>query len=204
MARSSDSDEPRAIETLTRLRQTLRAFVLSKVKDPGLADDIAQETLLRVHAKLDTLRDADRLNAWAFQIARHAIADHLRSVQPSEVFDEQEHEPHPTSPRPELLEAEEEQLRQGVAAYVRSVVAGLPEDYREAIQLVEFEGVPQVELAERLGLSRSAAKSRVQRGRAMVRAEMERCCRWETDRYGAVVDLEPRESGGCDDPCGGS
>jgi len=91
-------------------------------------------------------------------------------------------------------------LRERLSRYVRSVVEGLPEIYRDVLMAVEFDGVPQVELAGRLGLSVSAAKSRVRRARLMVKAEMERCCRWEFDRYGTAIDAVPRGracGGGC-------
>jgi RNA polymerase sigma-70 factor (ECF subfamily) len=188
---------PPGPSTLARLRDALRAFILSRVKDPALADDITQETLLRLHAKFDTLRDADRLEAWVFQIARRAVADHFRAARSSEPFDEDTHLPPSDASVPEPLAAEEETLRRELAAYVRSVVEGLPAIYRDALRLTEFEGVPQVELARRLGLSVSAAKSRVQRARALVRQELERCCRWETDRYGTVVDVRPKQAECC-------
>jgi RNA polymerase sigma-70 factor (ECF subfamily) len=174
--------------------------VLSRVHNAALAEDITQETLVRLHRKLHTLRAGEKLEAWVFQIARNAVADHFRAARPGEPFEEESHTPPPDPTRHEPLAAEEELLRGELAAYVRRVVEGLPPAYRDALRLVEFEGVPQVELARRLGLSVSAAKSRVQRARQMVRAEMERCCRWETDRYGAVVDIQPKRRDCCDDP----
>jgi RNA polymerase sigma-70 factor, ECF subfamily len=202
MVSSDDSPTPPGGgRTLAQLRASIRAFVLSRVKDGALADDITQETLLRLHAKFDTLREADRLEAWVFQIARNAVADHFRALKPTEPFDEHTHAPPPGELGvPEPLATEEEALRHGLAAYVRSVVEGLPEIYRDALRLTEFEGVSQVELARRLDLSVSAAKSRVQRARVMVREEMERCCRWETDRYGGVVDLQPKRADCCEGP----
>lgn len=185
---------------LTQLRSAIRAFVLSRVKDAALADDITQETLVRLHRKFDTLRAGEKLEAWVFQIARNAVADHFRAARPTEAFDEQAHAPAPDPAAHEPLAAEEEVLRRELAAYVRSVVERLPEKYRDALRLTEFDGVTQVELARRLGLSMSAAKSRVQRARAMVREEMERCCRWETDRYGTVVDVQPKRADCCDNP----
>lgn len=185
---------------LAQLRTAIRAFVLARVKDAALAEDITQETLVRLHRKFDTLRAGEKLEAWVFQIARHAVADHFRAAKPTEPFDEHAHAPPPVTHTHEPLAAEEEILRRELATYVRSVVERLPEKYREALRLTEFEGVSQVELARRLGLSVSAAKSRVQRARVMVRDEMERCCRWETDRYGAVVDVQPKQSNCCDDP----
>lgn len=185
---------------LTHLRAAIRAFVQSRVKDAALAEDITQETLVRLHRKFGTLRAGEKLEAWVFQIARNAVADHFRAARPTEAFDEQAHAPTPDPAAHEPLAAEEEVLRQDLTAYVRSVVERLPAKYRDALRLTEFDGVPQVELARRLGLSVSAAKSRVQRARAMVREEMERCCRWETDRYGTVVDVQPRRTDCCDNP----
>lgn len=57
---------------LTHLRTAIRNFVQSRVKDAALAEDIAQETLVRLHRKFDTLRAGDKLEAWVFQITRNA------------------------------------------------------------------------------------------------------------------------------------
>jgi RNA polymerase sigma-70 factor, ECF subfamily len=188
------------MENLHQLRGAIRAFVLSRVKDPAVADDITQETLLRLTQRLHTLRDAERLEAWVFQIARNAIADHFRATKESAPFDEETHTSELEPEAHEPLSLEDERLRQAVAAYVELVVGSLPEPYRSALQLTEFKGVSQVELARKIGLSVSAAKSRVQRARTMLREEMERCCRWETDGYGAVLDVRPKSADCCDRP----
>jgi RNA polymerase sigma-70 factor (ECF subfamily) len=165
------------MENLNPLRGAIRAFVLSRVKDPAIADDVTQETLLRLTQRLHTLRDAERLEAWVFQIARNVVADHFRAAKESAPFDEEMHTSKLERETHEPLATEDERLRRAVAAYVTSLVEELPEPYRGALQLTEFEGVSQVELAARIGLSVSAAKSRVQRARGMLREEMERCCR---------------------------
>ena len=188
------------MENLQQLRGAIRAFVLSRVKDPALADDVTQETLLRLTQRFHTLRDAERLEAWVFQIARNAVADHFRAAKEREPFDEETHAPKSEPDADAPLAVEDERLRMAIAAYIGSAVENLPEPYRGALQITEFEGLTQVELAARIGLSVSAAKSRVQRARAMLREEMERCCRWETDRYGSVLDLRPRSTDCCDRP----
>lgn len=185
-------------DPMPELRQALRAFLGSKVRDAALADDLAQETLLRVETRLRTLRSRDRLRSWVFQIARHTVADHFRKIRETEAFDEAAHGPLLTV-SDDTLTAEDEALGEALRHYVRSVVDRLPPPYREAIRLIELEGLSQVELARRLGLSVSAAKSRVQRGRALLRKEMERCCHWETDRYGKVLAVEPRGDCACQD-----
>ena len=188
------------MEKLHQLRGAIRAFVLSRVKERAIADDITQETLLRLTRRLHTLRDSERLEAWVFQIARNAVTDHFRGSKESEPFDEESHVSALESEKHHPMAREDERLREAVGAYLRSVVENLPEPYRGALQLTELEGVSQVELAGKIGLSVSAAKSRVQRARAMLRAEMERCCRWETDGYGAVLDVQPKSADCCDRP----
>ena len=188
------------MENLHQLRGAIRAFALSRVRNPAIADDITQETLLRLTQRLHTLRNPERLEAWVFQIARNAVADHFRAAKESEPIDEEMYTSELESATHEPLAAEDERLRRAVATHVASLVEKLPEPYRGALQLTEFKGVSQVELAERIGLSVSAAKSRVQRARAMLREEMERCCRWETDGHGQVVDVRPKSAECCDRP----
>lgn len=187
-----------AADPMPRLRQTLRAFIGSRVRDWSLADDLTQETLLRVESRLQTLRSRDRLDAWVLQIARNTIADHFRKTRETKEFDEAAHGPL-LAVTDGMVSVEEEALSAELHGYIRSIVDRLPPLQRDAIRMTELEGVSQVELARRLGLSVSAAKSRVQRGRAMLRKEMERCCRWETDRYGKVLAVEPRGDCTCQD-----
>lgn len=72
------------------------------------------------------------------------------------------------------------------------MIRELPEVYREAVQLSEIEGLSQQEVADRLGLSLSAVKSRVQRGRKMLKEILGQCCTYQLDHQGRVIDLDPR------------
>jgi len=62
----------------------------------------------------------------------------------------------------------------------------------------EYEGLTQPELAQRLGISLSGAKSRVQRGRARLKELLNQCCTFEFDRRGKVIECEPRSKSGCE------
>ena len=72
------------------------------------------------------------------------------------------------------------------------MVESLPDDYRQALLLTEYEGLTQRELAERLGLSVSGAKSRVQRAREKLKEMLLDCCHFEFDRLGRVIDYQPK------------
>jgi RNA polymerase sigma-70 factor (ECF subfamily) len=84
-----------------------------------------------------------------------------------------------------------------VAGWLPAAIENLPNRYRDAVRLYELQGVSQAEIAERLGISLSGAKSRVQRGREKLKQVLERCCRFDLDRCGNVLSCVPRSSG-CD------
>lgn len=169
-----------------RLSADLRAFFRRRVPDEHEAEDLLQDTFVRLHAGLGDLRDEERLAAWVFRIARRVLADHRRGAATPGTL---ESEP-PADPEPEA-----DNLNREVEGWLRSMVELLPESQREAVLLAEVEGLGQDEVARRLGLSHSGARSRVQRGRARLRAELAACCHLDFDRRGNVVAYRPRR--GC-------
>lgn len=171
------------METLWKdYRDRLLAFIRARVSDDDAAEDLLQEVFLRIHTRMHMLKDSDRLESWIYQITRNAIVDYYR--QHSRL-----------TPLPETLPAESEpeiistpDSADEIAASLRSLVEALPEPYRQALLLTEFEGLSQQELAGRLGISLSGAKSRVQRARQKIKDGLMTCCHFEFDRYGRIVD----------------
>jgi RNA polymerase sigma factor, SigZ family len=168
-------------------RAELLRFVLKRVRDEAFAEDIVHEVLCKAYSRQDTLKDFRKLRLWLYQIARNAIVDYYRSEKPLE-------------PLPEELVAEEaegvESTEQELARCLLPLVNNLPPPYRRAVTLAELKGLTQREVASRLGLSLSGAKSRVQRGRKMLGESLLDCCQIELDRRGSIVDYECRKA--CD------
>lgn len=73
------------------------------------------------------------------------------------------------------------------------LIKTLPEPYREAVMLSGVDGLPQRVIARIQGISVSGAKSRVQRGRKMMKDSLMDCCRFDFDRRGTLIDYEPRQ-----------
>ena len=161
----------------------LRRFVRARVADADAAADVLQDVYLRIHSRLDTLRDCRALPGWLFQIARHAVVDHYRSRRPAGA-------PIEDLAAPEEPGGEEEirELARGLGAMIEE----LPEKYREALRLTLREGLTREELAQRLGISRSGAKSRVQRAQGRLRDLLLECCHFELDRRGGIISFEER------------
>lgn len=178
-------DQPTTEAVWSHLSADLRRFIRRRVPDDHAADDLLQETFVRVHRGIGTLQDGDRVAAWVYRIARNVVHDHHRQATDAPVA---------LADADPVDDADDRLGQVGCRAcgWLDEMVRSLPDGYREAVQLAEVEGLPQQAVADRLGLSLSGAKSRIQRGRAMLRGILERCCRFEFDGRGNVVDYEPR------------
>jgi RNA polymerase sigma-70 factor (ECF subfamily) len=160
------------------------------VDSPADVDDILQEVFLRIHRRVASLSHAERLVAWLFEVTRNAVADFYRSAARQREL--------PAGAAVEEASGEEaERLRAELSRCLGPMVQRLPPHYREAIVLVELEGLTQRAAAERLGISLSGAKSRVQRGREKLRLLLEDCCRIQLDASGGIAGYEARSGASC-------
>jgi RNA polymerase sigma-70 factor (ECF subfamily) len=161
----------------------LRAFILKRVPHDAAADDILQDVFVKIHSRIHSLKDPTRLESWIYNIARNAVADHYRSRKPTEELNDSIAALQPPARSDDDLD---------LAPAIRRMIRSLPDDYRGALVMTAYEGLTQKEVAERLGLSLSGAKSRVQRAREMLKAMLLECCHLEFDRFGTVIECEPR------------
>jgi RNA polymerase sigma-70 factor, ECF subfamily len=180
------------------LHGRLRAFVGRRVPESSAADDIAQDIMLRLVNQIGRLRQQDRLDAWAYQVARNAIADYWRdrAATREQPLDGQLSER--LASMPEHAGSDEaESLRAQVAHCLAPMIKRLSDPYREAIRLTALGADTQAVAAARLGLSVPGMKARVQRARAQLRELLAACCLIELDRLGAVTNFEPRSGRAC-------
>ena len=158
--------------------KALRAFFRKRVRCEHAAADLLQEAFLRIHKGIASVADDAKLRGWVYRIARNLVIDYYRSQRPTEELGEH------AAPDADADAADAIAL----GACVQRMVQTLPPTYQEALQLVEVEGISQTEAAERLGLSVSGAKSRIQRGRTLLKRVVTSCCQIEFDRRGQVLD----------------
>ena len=160
----------------------LRRFIGSRIVDESLVDDILQDVFIKIHSRIDTLKDDGKVESWIYQITRNAIIDYYRrqkltldvsqSVPPIDIM------PYDTP-------------HQEIASGLKLMIDDLPEKYRQALLLTEYRGFTQKELAQHLGMSVSGAKSRVQRARQKLKDLLMQCCHFKFDRYGTIIEYHP-------------
>ena len=173
------------IRTWNEISTELRNFVYRKVKDRDAANDIVQDVFLKVQSKITQLRETEKIAGWIFQITRHTIADYFRTKSKTLTLAELQ------------WDDEAQDLNDCVAFCLNKLVDTLPEKYRQAIVLTETENLSQATLADRLGISYSGAKSRVQRARQILKDKLHELYTIKTDPYGNIIVCEDKVSCNC-------
>jgi len=171
-------------------RKIIHNFIRARITDAATVDDLTQEALLKAERAAPSLKDSSKVEGWMFRIARNVIADHFRNSKKLVIAGSDGGLA--IGPDIALFTQEQESRKAHLLRCVRAFAESLPDHYRTALELVDFEGVSQVELAKRFGLTVSAAKSRVQRARARLRALIDACCEVDTDVYGNFIDCRRR------------
>ena len=171
-------------------RQQFYFFVLKRVNDPHIAEDIVQDVMLKALTSRDSLRDDTKVQAWLYQITRNAITDYYRSHKETSALPDESLLPE------DGLDAD---VRQELAeCCIRPFIETLPTSYKEAILLSELDGMTQAEVAQKQGISLSGAKSRVQRGRQLLKGALLQCCQFEFEQQGQMTDYDPqKQCNGC-------
>ena len=154
-------------------------------------DDILQEIFIKIHQNLHLLRDEERVAGWVFQIARNTVLNYFRAQKKN--LENQEFHQRETE---EESYFKENNLNEMVGIWLEEFKKDLDPKYQEALQLVDIEGITQIELAHRLGISVSGAKSRVQRGREKLKQKLMDCCPVKTDQYGNILEIQSKD-GNC-------
>lgn len=169
-------------EIWLQFEHKLRAFTISKVSDQAVAEDILQELFIKIHENIDKLNDKTKIQSWIFQICRNLINDYYRDKSKKR------------SKELHISDSDEEESSEVMNEALEDMVKmmdGLPPEYCEALCLTEFGKLSQKEYADKIGISYSGAKSRVQRARKMLKDMLMNCCHYEFDKYGTVISIHP-------------
>lgn len=156
-------------------------FIKKRVKDTDTSKDILQDIFIKIHLKLDTLNNQDKLTSWLYQITRNSILDYTKKHKPqSEFVDEFS----------ALMEVQPSNFNNEISPCMLRLINDLPENYKDAIEQTDLGQLSQKEYAEKSGITYSGAKSRIQRARQQLHLLFKNCCRIHSDIYGNIVDYE--------------
>ncbi|WKN40931.1 sigma-70 family RNA polymerase sigma factor [Tunicatimonas pelagia] len=148
-------------------------FLLKKVKDTDVANDIFQSTFLKIHKNLPKLKEEEKVKAWIFQIARNEIANYF-NAEAIYVDNSATNEETPL------------QEYQFVCCFDK-LINDLPEIYQEVINMVYIKGHKQKDVANELGISLENTKARIRRAKDILKEKFQECCKYELDKKGKLT-----------------
>jgi RNA polymerase sigma-70 factor (ECF subfamily) len=162
-------------EVWTLYSDDVKYFILSKVKDETIADDLVQDTFIKVHTKLHTLKDFSKLKSWVFTIARNSVMDYFKASKMTFEIANFESETEATKE----VHTEQDCLR--------GILQNLPKKYREPLFLSDIKGLKQAEVAARLQQNLPTTKSQIQRARKLIAQGFMDCCGFVMNDKGELV-----------------
>ena len=153
----------------------LKRFIISKVKNTTVADDILQDTFIKIHTNLHTLSDITKLKSWIFTIARNSILDYWKS----------------TNKTVEIANFESEtEIEANIHTEkdcLRGILKNLPKKYHDPIFLSDIKGMKQAEVAKQLKQTLPTTKSQIQRARKLIAQGFIDCCGFVINEKGNLV-----------------
>lgn len=162
--------------------EDLKRFIISKVHDTAIADDILQDTFIKIHTKLHTLKDHNKLKPWCFTIARNSILDYWKLT--NQDFEIANFEA-------EVVPEDEGHTEKDC---LRGILQSLPKKYRDPLSLADIKGLKQQEVAEQLKQSLPTTKSQIQRARKLIAQGFMDCCGYVLNDDGKLVgELQDKE-----------
>ena len=170
------------IEKLWQEYQTaLKKFLHSKINNPSDIDDLMQEIFIKTYQNIHTVKDISKVKSWLFQLANNTIIDFYRTKGKTVSNDEFQFELN-----------EDETVKQDLMRCLSPFIQALPQDKSELITAVDLNNEEQKQLAEKMNISYSTLKSRVQASRKELRSLFDDCCHFEFDCNGRAIDYQTK------------
>ena len=163
-------------------QKAVEHYILKITKDREVADHLSHEVLLKVYSSCCSGREIGNFRSWLFQIAYNTCIDHFREQKKT------------TALKFDVPDQEEEKVYEAAGDFVAPLIGMLPEKYATPLFLAEIENMKQQEVGEKLNMTLPATKSRIQRGKKMLRDLIVECVHVDLDGQGRPQSFKMREN----------
>lgn len=160
-------------EIWTQYKAPLYFFILKRIQHREDAEEVLQNTFVKIHQNLHKLRHPEKVRAWVFQIARNELNDSLQKrIKTTERVD---------------LETPSENETPSEVCCFEQCIQKLPHIYKRAVELVYLEGKSQKQASTTLAISLSNIKARIRRGKQLLADHLKACCGYTLNAKGKLV-----------------
>lgn len=168
----------------------VRKFILTLVKDEWVADNLIQETFLKIQHHLKSLKDPSKLSSWIFRIAYNLCQDHFRQLKRSrkeESIDQEGMEDFKEALIQKGPDIQKELEQRQMGKCVQDQINLLPESLRTVLILFDIMEFSHQEIADVLGITVKNVKVRLHRARKKLKDILEEACTFERDERNVLV-----------------
>jgi RNA polymerase sigma-70 factor (ECF subfamily) len=188
-------------EVYNEYNRSIYGYLLRLTENEAEAEDLTQETFIRVDRGLQGFRGDSSVKTWLYRIASNVFLDHTRRASTKQdrvtaAFDETvgvdgdwaDEE----TPKPDQLAAQSE-----MSACVQEYVEALPDNYKTVLVMHDEEGLTAREIADVMGCSEANAKIRLHRAREKLRASLNAGCDFTRDERNVFICERKAPDEGC-------
>lgn len=159
--RSKCGDESAYRELIERYQQAIHRFCFGILRDTGEAEDVTQETFIAAYQKLHSYDPKYKFSTWLFVIARRRSFNVIRRAKRFVLLGNDSH-----------VDVRLDEHLPADILDVRRAVENLPTRYREPVEMFYWMGLSQNEIAQILGITTGAVKTRLTRAKDELRKEL--------------------------------
>ncbi len=189
-AKTGDQDAIASLyeKTYTQVFYTVK----SMIKDEDAVFDILQDAYMKAFAHLDSFEGDDKFLPWVKQIAANTARDWLKKKKPMLFSELNTDEDRDISFEEQIEDDRDENIpekvidQQETVRLLTEIIEGLPEDQRAAIGMFYYQDMSVKQIAETMGASESAVKSRLKYGRDKIEAKVIELEKNGTKLYGVA------------------
>jgi len=169
--RAARGDEDAFAVLLNRYKGMMYSMAYRLMRDPGRAEDMAQETFIKAYAALPGFRGQSKFSSWLYRICYNTCISELRKRKPEVELDE--------AMAVDIDGPVEAYRTKGIQEVVQDEVSKLPDDYRVAITLYHFNGLSYEEIAQMTREPMGTVKAHIHRARAVLKTRLPERVGWE-------------------------
>jgi RNA polymerase sigma-70 factor (ECF subfamily) len=172
VSRAARGDEQAFAVLVNRYRSMLYSMAYKLLRDPGRAEDMAQETFIKAYAALPGFRGQSKLSSWLYRICYNTCISELRKRKPEVELEE--------AMGVETSGPVEEFRTRDIQAVIQDEVSKLPDDYRAALTLYHFNGLSYEEIAQMTRKPMGTVKAHIHRARAVLKNRLLERVGWDS------------------------
>ncbi|PAB60114.1 RNA polymerase sigma factor SigZ [Anaeromicrobium sediminis] len=165
----------------------LYKYINGKVKNKCDAEDILQDIFVKIYKNIDKVDKQSKLKSWIYKITKNTIIDYYRKKKDITVDIEK---------LEKGLEEDNnsDNMNEEISKCLEKMIFELPKKYQEVIELYDMKGMKHKEISEKLHVTMSCSKMRVQRAKAKLKDILLECCDFEIDTYGNIIDYKQKKT----------